>query len=148
MDIEELHGEFIGVKTIVNNVKENITTLKARCTKISNELSQIKAQGQQEQIFALADRVSQIENSLLETDRFVAGLAIQQLRLHLERTLSQDRENPRIIRQNAREYVIERCATAAQLISDSSTPFQVYNDYLTQCGTYFRDKGLPGFRES
>jgi hypothetical protein len=120
------------------DLKKEIGKLRSDYKKLSKKIGQIEIQGTQDQLSSLND-------ALLETNRFLASLAIGQFNLFLDQWLQAQLGASGPAYTEVRDFITFMRAKSLQEVTQSHTPLAVADQFQANCIEFFKSHGLRPF---
>lgn len=117
----------------IEKAMEDIETLKTALTELKD---------------ATNEKIGKLDTTLLETRRFMAFHAVEDLRLFLETQLLIDLlPNSSALYQPAHEFLLVESAKARQVIGQSVAPLSIAILFEKNCRNFFTSKHLRSFQD-
>jgi hypothetical protein len=142
MSNDDLQGQFIGLKAIVETFDKRLIKLESHFKGLSKRVKGIENQGLQNQIISF-------NNELLELSRYVTKHTIEYLEMTLNDMLYRQFKNNHATSDylNARDYVSMRASAIVEKSKKSLEPLNEAKEYRNECKEYFRRHNLKGFAD-
>ncbi len=123
-------------------IKSELKSLKARAKKLDDHLDSIEYSGFQEQILNLDKSVKNQENALLETQRFVARLYVdERLGALTEIILNQRKAIPFSDKESLHNQLINNASHITGKIADSTKPLSLGIKFNIDAQKYLEERG-------
>ena len=130
---------------LVQQLEKDVKSLKKKLDKLSKQVNeQVAISGFQEQLGSFDKQIKKLEATSLDTQRFVALLSVESLRLFIWQWVRT--EYP----QNSKEvnsFLKIKAIEAKKDIEHLSTPISISKEFTYACQVYLKAQEIPFFRE-
>jgi hypothetical protein len=115
----------------VADLTEKVPKIRSDLDELATKVQTLEFSGFQEQITSLDKKINKLNSALLDSNRIIADYIINSLKKFTLDTIDSiptpliSKKKMEITKREARDYVIEECATASQAIYSSEKPLDI-----------------------